>query len=94
MNQNSHKISNKKVSKHCSKHFNIKLCATQIHNDLPLVYGLLLIYQDVIIGYVNLRAKIKFNEMQILWECIDNTNVPAVLDMRILVVGLGTEISD
>ena len=34
-----------KVSKYCSTHFNIKVYRTHKHTDLPLVSGLLLIYQ-------------------------------------------------
>ena len=60
MNYNSHKVSNKKLSKYYSTHFNIKVCTTHKHTDLCLVSGILLIYQDVKIGYATLSAKIKF----------------------------------
>ena len=52
-----------KVSKYCSTQFNIKVCRTHKHTDLPLISGLLLISPDVIIGYEDLWAKIKFHEV-------------------------------
>ena len=60
---NPQKVSNKKVSKHCSTHFNIKLCRAHKHTAFRLVSGLLLIYQDVMIVYVNLREKMKVHEV-------------------------------
>ena len=52
-----------KVSKYCSTHFNIKVCRTHKQTDLHLVSGLLFIYQYTMIGYVSLRAKMKFHEV-------------------------------
>ena len=36
----------------------------------------------------------KVCEERILWECINNTNVPVVMYLWMLVSGLGTERSD
>ena len=41
----------------------IKLCGTPKHTDLRLVSSLLLISQNVMIGYVNLRANMKVCEV-------------------------------
>ena len=53
----SSEIFKQNISKYCSTHFNIKVCRTHKHTDLRLVSVLLLISQDVLIEYVNLRAK-------------------------------------
>ena len=82
------------MSEYCSTHFKIKLYRTLKHTNIRIVSGILFIYQDVIIGYVNLRAKMKASEVYILWECRNNTKVLAVLEPWMLVAGLGTERSD
>ena len=63
MNYISQKVSNKKESKYCSTHFHIRVCITHKHIDLHIVSVILFMYQDVMIGYVNVRAKIKFREV-------------------------------
>ena len=42
-----------KVSKYCSTHLSIRVCRTNKHTDLRLVFGPFLIYQGVMIGYGN-----------------------------------------
>ena len=56
-----------KFFKYCITQFNIKVCKTPKHPDPHLVPGIILIYQDVMIGYVNLRAKMKVCGVYILW---------------------------
>ena len=51
--------SKQKMSEYCSTQFNIKVCRTQKHTNICLISGIILISQDVMIGYVNLRAKMK-----------------------------------
>ena len=38
---------------------------------------------------VVLRSKMKFHEVEIIWECLNNTNVPAVIELS--VPGVGSE---
>ena len=91
---NPQKVSNKKVSEYCSTHFSIKVCRTHKHTDPRLVSSPLFISQDEMIGYVSLREKMKVHEVWILCECRNNTNVHTVQELWILLVGLGTEISN
>ena len=83
-----------KSVKNCSTHFSIKLCIIHKHTDPCLVSDLTLTDQDLIIGYVSLTAKMKSHEVYILWEFRNNTKVLAVMELWMLVVGLGTETYD
>ena len=54
-----------------------------------LVFGVLWISPDLMIRNVVLRAKMKVREVEILCECLNNTNLPAGLERRISGVGAG-----